>query len=99
LDLVNTVERLLSTLNISANLGQKNEKFPNPVLPANWAGIHPHEYLNVQIMGKYCGVLNTIHPLVLKNFKMKGHLSLAIIDLTDLESRELKDKTKYLPIS
>ena len=30
---------------------------------------------------------------------MKGHLTLAVIDITDLESREQKDKTKYRPIS
>src|SRR5690606_39202587 len=36
---------------------------------------------------------------VLKNFKMKGHLSLAVIDITDLEGREMKDKTKYSPLS
>lgn len=99
LELVNTVEKLFSTLNVSANLGPKNEKFPNTVMPKEWAGIHPHEYLNVQIMGKYCGALTSVHPMVLKNFKMKGHLALAVIDITDLESREVKDKTKYSPLS
>jgi phenylalanyl-tRNA synthetase beta chain len=99
LELVNVIEKLFSTLSISANLGPKNEKFPNPVMPANWAGLHPHEFLNVQVMGKYVGALTTVHPLVLKNYKMKGHLSLAVIDITDIESREMKDKTKYNPLS
>jgi phenylalanyl-tRNA synthetase beta chain len=99
LELVNIVEKLFLTLNISVNLVPKNEKFPNPVMPSEWAGIHPHEYLNVQMMGKYSGALSTVHPLVLKNFKMKGHLSLAVIDLTDIEAREIKDKTKYSPLS
>ena len=98
-ELVNTSEKLLATLNISANFVPKSEKFPNPVLPSNWAGIHPHEYLNVQIMGKYSGALTTVHPLVLKNFKMKGFLSLAVIDITDFENKEVKDKTKYAPLS
>jgi phenylalanyl-tRNA synthetase beta chain len=49
-------------------------------------------------MGKFSGVINTVHPLVLKNFKMKGFLTLAVIDITDLESKEMKDKTKYQPI-
>jgi phenylalanyl-tRNA synthetase beta chain len=98
-ELVNLVEKLFLTLNISANLGPKNEKFPNPVVPSQWAGLHPQEFVNVQVMGKYCGALSTVHPLVLKNFKMKGHLSLAVIDITDLEGRDVKDKTKYSPLS
>jgi phenylalanyl-tRNA synthetase beta chain len=99
LELVNTMEKLFSALNVSVNLGPKNEKFSNPVVPPQWVGVHPDEYLNVQVMGKYCGALTTVHPLVLKNFKMKGFLSLAVIDLTDIEAREVKDKTKYSPIS
>ena len=99
LELVNTVEKLFSVLNVSANLGPKNEKFINPVVPSSWTGVHPNEYLNVQVMGKFCGALTTVHPLVLKNFKTKGFLALAVIDLTDIEARELKDKTKYTPLS
>jgi phenylalanyl-tRNA synthetase beta chain len=98
LEVENLVEKLLNTLSISFNFAPKSEKFTNPVL-TSWAGMHPHEYLNIQIMGKFAGVVNTVHPLVLKNFKMKGFLTLAVIDITDFESREIKDKTKYQPIS
>lgn len=98
-ELENSVEKLLSTLNVSFNFVPANEKFPNTVLPKSWTGVHPHEFTNVQIMGKFTGALFTVHPLVLKNYKMKGHLSIAVIDITDLESREMKDKTKYQPIS
>jgi phenylalanyl-tRNA synthetase beta chain len=97
LELENLVEKLLNTLNINFNFAPKNEKFPNPVIPT-WAGMHPHEFTNIQIMGKFVGMLNTVHPLVLKNFKMKGHLTLAVIDITDIEAKEMKDKTKYHPI-
>ncbi len=98
-ELENLVEKLLNYLNISFNFAPKNDKFPNSTLPYEWAGIHPHEFLNIQIMGKFTGAINTVHPLILKNFKMKGHLSLAVIDVTDIESKEMKDKTKYRPIS
>jgi phenylalanyl-tRNA synthetase beta chain len=99
LELVNTMEKLFTTLNMSVNLVPKSEKFPNPVMPAAWTGIHPDEYLNVQVMGKFCGAMTTVHPLVLKNFKVKGFLALAVIDITELENREIKDKTKYSPLS
>src|SRR5690606_4962037 len=71
----------------------------SPVFPEAWTGVHPHEFQNIQIMGKFLGGMNTIHPLVMKNFKMKGHLSLAVIDLTELEAREQKEKVKYTPIA
>lgn len=97
-ELENSVEKLLSTLNVSFNFASANEKFSNTVVPKAWTGVHPHEFTNVQIMGKFTGALFTVHPMVLKNYKMKGHLSIAVIDITDLESRELKDKTKYQSI-
>lgn len=99
LELENIVEKLLAHLNVSFNFAPKNDKFSNTVIPVGWTGVHPHEYVNVQIMGKFLGALTTVHPLVLRNFKTKGHLSLAVIDIADLESREMKDKTKYQPIS
>ncbi len=99
LELENTVEKLLSYLNVNFAFAPKNEKFTNPLFPANWAGLHPHEFQNIQIMGKFLGGLTTVHPLVLRSFKVKGFLSVAVIDITDLENREMKDKTKYQPIS
>ena len=99
LELVNTMEKLFTTLSMSVNLVPKSDKFPNPVMPAAWTGIHPNEYLNVQVMGKFCGAMTTVHPLVMKNFKVKGFLALAVIDITELENREIKDKTKYSPLS
>lgn len=98
-ELENVVEKLLSLLNINYAFTPMNTKFPNAVLPYEWNGIHPHEYMNIQVMGKYTGVINTVHPLILKNFKMKGFLTLAVIDITDVEGKEMKDKTKYQPIS
>ena len=95
----NAVEKLLSLLNISFTFAPVNPKFQNTVMPSDWNGLHPHEYQNIQIMGKFNGAVTTVHPLVLKNFKMKGFLTLAVIDITDLESKEMKDKTKYKPIS
>lgn len=97
-ELANVVEKLLATLSVNYVFAPKNEKFQNTVIPA-WNGTHPHEYQNIQIQGKFSGVINTVHPLVLKNFKMKGNLTLAVIDITDLESKEVKDKTKYQPLS
>jgi phenylalanyl-tRNA synthetase beta chain len=99
LHLLNTVEKLLNYLGISYDLTSENGKFPNTLISREWIGSHPHEYVNVRVMGKFLGVATTIHPLLLRNFKTKGFLSLAVIDLSEFEAREAKDKTQYRSIS
>lgn len=97
-ELENTVEKLLNMLNIPFDFAEKNEKFVNQHLPHTWAGAHPHEYLNLKIMGQNHGVISSIHPLILRDFKIKGHVHVAIIDLSSFENKETKDKTKYQPL-
>jgi phenylalanyl-tRNA synthetase beta chain len=98
-ELINKVEKLLTSLNIPYDLSTDSGKFANNVIPKEWMGSHPHEYVNVRIMGKFNGAISSVHPLVLKNFKTKGYFSVAVIDLTDFHTREMKPKTKYTPIS
>ena len=45
------------------------------------------------------GGIFTVHPLLLRNFKMKGHLSFAVLDLSSFENRVLKEKIKYTPLA
>ncbi|MDD0852390.1 phenylalanine--tRNA ligase subunit beta [Halobacteriovorax sp. GB3] len=99
MELVNTVESLMDSQNIPGDLCEAHPKFKNEIINEDWSGVHPYEFLNIRLMGKMKGVITSIHPLVLRNFKVKGHVSLAILDLTPLEARELKDKTKYKPLS
>ena len=99
IEVINTVERLLTSLNISFDLMSDSGKFKNTLVDRSWLGAHPHEYLNIRIMGKFNGVVCSAHPLVLKNFKAKGYFSFAVIDVTDFHMREIKSKMKYAPIS
>lgn len=99
LDLINKTEKLLSYLNIPYDLTTESGKFKNEIVEKEWEGTHPHEYAHVRVMGKFKGVLSSVHPLLLKNFKAKGFYSFAVIDLTDFMNREMKEKTKYHPIS
>lgn len=99
LKVVNTCEALLDYLNIPYDLQGANDKFQNPLVSKDWEGLHPNEYLNVRVMGKFQGVMNSVHPLLLRKFKTKGYFSFFVIDLTDFHSRPQKDKTKYVPIS
>ncbi|MCK5883827.1 MAG: phenylalanine--tRNA ligase subunit beta [Bacteriovoracaceae bacterium] len=98
LELLNTVERLLGALNVPFDICDKNPKFKNVLAPDEWVGCHPHEYLNVRIMGKMHGAVISAHPILLKDYKVKGNLSLAVINLSAFNGRPLKDKTKYRPL-
>lgn len=98
-ELLNHTEKLLATLGLPCEFSPRQEKFPNTIIPYEWAGVHPHEYVNVRIQGKFHGAATTVHPMIMKEFKAKGFLSLVVIDLTDFENREVKDKTKYTPIA
>ena len=98
-ELLNHTEKLLGSLGLTAELAPRQEKFPNALVPYEWVGCHPHEYVNLRIQGKFHGAATTVHPLAMKEFKAKGFFSFVVIDLTDFENRESKDKTKYSPIA
>ena len=98
-ELINTTEKLLAYLNVPYDMATETGKFKNDVVDKSWTGAHPHEFLNIRIMGKFKGSIFSVHPLMMKNFKAKGFASVAVIDLTDFLNRELKDKNKYKPIS
>jgi len=99
IDLLNTTEKVLNYLEIPFDFTDQDGKFANGLIPRDWTGSHPHEYVNIRIMGKFQGAITTIHPLLLKNFKTKGNFSVAVIDFTDFENRPIKSKTKYAPIA
>jgi phenylalanyl-tRNA synthetase beta chain len=92
------LERLLRYLNASAQIVAHSDKFPSSVLPRNWAGIHPTETVDIKIMGKNLGFATTIHPILAKDYKIKGKLSMAVIDISAFENIAPKDKVKYSPL-
>ena len=95
----NVFESMMNFTKIPYQIEVANPKFPTPLLPENWKGIHPNEQLDIKVMGKVAGTIFTVHPIILRNFKIKGNLVLAVLDLTDIEGKPLKDKTKYSPLS
>lgn len=98
MELVNIIERLLNRLNIPAVISEANPKHPNLIVNRDWRGLHPYETLDIKIMGKNNGIITTVHPMMCNNFKIKGNLALAVIDLRDFEERPMKDKTSYKPL-
>ncbi len=99
MDLVNHVDRLCRSSNLPAQLSSKHPKFKNEVVDEEWMGVHPFEFYNIRLMGRMKGVVMSLHPLLMREFKIKGHLSMALIDLTDVQNKELKPNTSYRPLS
>ena len=99
MELVNETEKLLNSINVPYKLCEKNELFSNPLVSSNWKGLHPYEYFDIKVMGKNVGLVQTVHPIVLKEFKLKGNLSMMVLDLNSFEEREMKNKFKYEPIA
>ncbi len=98
LDLLNTTERMLGALNVPHDICERHPKFKNELVPEEWVGSHPHDFLNIRIMGKMQGAVASVHPILLKDYKIKGNLSFAVVNLSSFNGRPLKDKTKYNPL-
>lgn len=98
-EMTNIMSNLLSSLNLSAEFVERSPKFTNSLMPAEWIGNHPFEFLNIRVMGKFAGVILSVHPLVLRQLKIKGHLCIGIFDLSLFENYSAKDKTKYKSLS
>lgn len=98
LELCNTMQRLFHFTGLPAQLAQKNPKFKSEVVDAEWKGLHPNEFYNVRLMGQFKGAILTLHPWLLRQFKIKGNVSMAVINLGGVEERPMKDKVKYSPL-
>jgi phenylalanyl-tRNA synthetase beta chain len=99
LELVSACESLCKYSNIPSDFIGAHPKFKNNLVDEEWSGVHPVEFLNARIMGKMDGVVFSIHPLMLKKFKIKGHLSFAFFNLSAVTSKPLKEKVGYKPLA
>lgn len=98
-EMTNLVINLLTSLNLSFDLVERNPRFPNPLVPTDWLGNHPFEFTNIRVMGKNAGAIFSVHPLILRNLKIKGQMTICLFDLSLFENYSAKDKTKYKPLS
>ena len=98
LEAADTLEGMMNSLNLPFRIASGYNK-QNPLLPEEWPGRHPSDYLDIQVMGRSCGFITSVHPLVCRNFKIKGQLVMAVLDLTDFQDKKMKDKTKYKPLA
>ena len=99
MDLVNVCERAFSFLNIPAVFVPKRDgALSTNLLPADWPGCHPLEQYFLRIMGQMGGLIFSLHPAFLKNFKIKGQGAVMLADLSTLEKKTIGTKKKYKPL-
>lgn len=99
MDLVNDTTRALNSTCIGFQLSERNPKFKSNVVDESWSGLHPFEFYNIRVQGKMDGVIFSVHPIVLKAYKIKGHVSIALVDISGVQNKPMKEKTKYKPLS
>ena len=99
LDVLNCMDELKNFIKIPADFCDAHSKFKNNLIDESWLGVHPYEFQNIRVMGKMNGVVLSIHPLVLRSYKIKGNVSIALLDLSIFENQELKSKFKYNPLA
>lgn len=90
-----SVESLLAYIGCPGGIREPNPKFPSPTLPLNWSGAHPEQQLDIFAFGQAVGSVVAIHPLFLSEIKIRGHLTLAAINLGKIEATAAKDSRKF----
>lgn len=96
---LNIMEDLLTFTGIPAQVIAPDGKQKNSVLPTEWRGIHPIEHQAIRVMGKSSGAIFTVHPAVLSNYKVRGNVTVGLLDVTDVAQVAAQKTTKYKPIS
>ncbi|MBF0299163.1 MAG: phenylalanine--tRNA ligase subunit beta [Oligoflexia bacterium] len=101
IEAANLIENLFKYCKLKVDLKEEIARLANKYIPVNWPGKHPKEFLNIMALGKIVGGIVTINPFIYKNFKMKGNLTIAVVDLSLFEESEGKQRTKinYKPIA
>ena len=97
-DILDHLASLIQATRMPAKMMGRHPKFKNELVSEDWIGAHPYEFKNIQIQGKMKGVVLSVHPFLLGKWKIKGHLSMAIIDLTSFHGRDLDKKKKFKPL-
>ncbi|MBF0207163.1 MAG: phenylalanine--tRNA ligase subunit beta [Oligoflexia bacterium] len=98
LEAVNLVENLFDYIKLKGELVTDNPRLSRPssmLIPNNWPGKHPQQFYHVMAQGTAVGAINLVNPMVLRSFKIRGEMVIAVINLSTFKDREIKDKVIY----
>ncbi len=100
IELLNTTEKFLNYLGLNFQIVTKEDsRKKSDLVNSDWKGLHPHEYMDIVVRGKTLGCAFSVHPIVLRDFKIKGKLSILQLNLTQFCEQTLQKIHKYQTIS
>jgi phenylalanyl-tRNA synthetase beta chain len=97
MELVNLFERFFKAAGLKAALADNLEN--NAYAIDRWAGIHPHEKFGIDTSFGQTGFITSVHPYLLRQLKIKGFLTVAELDLTDIRTTAAAEETVYKTLS
>ena len=97
-DILDHVTSLIDATDMPAKILDRHPKFKNEIVPEEWIGVHPYQFKNIQIQGKMKGAIWSLHPFLLGQWKVRGHLSMAVLDLTSFHGRALGKRRPFKPL-
>lgn len=95
IELTNTVEDLLSFITMPFQMVKTTADASHTLIPENWTGSHPHEIMEVRIMGQARGIVFSLHPQIIRNFKINGRTAIALLDFTYEMNQTMKNKISF----
>lgn len=100
-DLVDTVETLFRFMKLPLEVKflTASEIQNHRLLNKDWAGLHPHECAVLHSMGQSMGFIFTLHPNLLKKYKIKHFVHMALVDAQSIFARAFEAKIKYKPLT
>jgi phenylalanyl-tRNA synthetase beta chain len=98
-ELIEIVERLTTYLTGRECEVDQPRGSTHTLIPADWKGAHPFHTVKFSIDGVVVGLATEITPAILRNFKIRGRASLAVLDLELLVDQVQRNVTSYSSIS
>ncbi len=95
MDLANAFDRLMRACQFPVEWVERDAPFPNEAMDTRWPGLHPFEFYHLRLMGKLKGALFSLHPRLSRQFKLKGHLAVGVLNLDSAEKVTPKNKVRY----
>ncbi len=97
LTVLNQMEKLLKSLRVPFKAAKNFSD--NAFLPEAWQGLHPYEQSAFAIAGKLKSMVFSVHPSLLAQRKVKGYVTIGLLDLSGMNAKMSGVKPKYSKIN
>lgn len=94
--LLDTIEALFRRLKVPIRFDNGTS---GGLIPSEWSGLYPDQVMSLWSGDSEVGVVARIHPMLLRNFKISAHVSIAVVNVTAVEELYLSDPIRYQPLA